>query len=149
MNSTQSFKRLGLVAVAVLAACLTPVSLRAQSVFRGRFTLPLDTRWGTTVLPAGSYSFTVQSATNSFLLSVRDERAQSVMLMASYGASEDKHSEGSHLIVVRQGEKATVRGLHLEPVGMTFYYPPPKSDRQFNVPAQQLIQHLQVSAAGK
>lgn len=149
MNPTRSYKKLGFLALAALAACLTPASLRAQTVFKGSFTLPVETRWGTAVLPAGTYSFTMQSATESSLTAVRDEQGQPVMITSSYGTSEGKASDASQLIVLRSSGKVTVRALYLQPLGMTFYYPLPKDDRKFVTQAPQLIQRVPVSAAGK
>ena len=149
MNSTRSFKWFGFLALAVLAAYLSPASRGAEPVFKGRFTLPFETRWGTAVLPAGNYSFTMQSATDSSLIAVRDEQARPVMITSSYGVSEGKASDGSHLIVLRSGRRGSVRALYLEELGMTFYYPVPKADKQLVAQAPQLIQRLPVLAAGK
>jgi len=145
MNSTRSFKCF--LALALLAACFSPPSLKAQPAYRGRFTLPFEIRWGTMVLPAGNYSFTMQSATDSGMVAVRGEHARA-LIMNPVDIRESKVSDVSHLIVVRSGRKGTVRALYLGPLGMTFYYRPPKADTQFVAQAPQLIQRVPVSVTG-
>ena len=115
----------------------------------GRLTLPFETQWGPVVLPAGNCSFTIQSATDSSLIEVRNAQGQPVMITSSYGVSEGKLSDASLLIVLRSGGKGTVRSLYLRELGMTFYYPRPKGEKQFVAQAPELLQRVPVSVSGK
>ena len=56
---------------AVLAISLCAGLASAQLVFRGKFTLPYDVSWQSTVLPAGEYSFTMDSLARPVRIIVR------------------------------------------------------------------------------
>ena len=52
----KSVNKLG---IAALVLCALATSGKAQqSIYQGKFTLPVETHWGTATLPAGDYTFT-------------------------------------------------------------------------------------------
>ena len=53
--------KLGIAALALVALA---ASGNAQDAYKGKFTLPFETHWGSVTLPAGDYSFRVQGATS-------------------------------------------------------------------------------------
>jgi hypothetical protein len=52
------FTKLG---AATLALGTLAISGNAQDAYQGKFTLPFETHWGSTTLPAGDYTFTLPS----------------------------------------------------------------------------------------
>jgi len=103
------------VLLGLAGMCLTSGLLRAAD-FAGSFTLPSQTQWGSTVLPAGNYTFTLDHATlNGHVLVSGKDRAAFVM---AQGVTETGSSRASSMLIVG----GRVRSLHLGPVGLTYSY---------------------------
>ena len=72
-------------AVLVLSALNFAPSLASAQDESGRFTLPHQVRWQNAIVPAGDYSFTLQSVGSSEMLTLRkiSGAPASYMLMAN------------------------------------------------------------------
>lgn len=147
MKSTRSFRWFGFAAFAIAAALLAPASLGAQSLFQGHFTLPVETQWGGVALPAGDYSFTVESRSLPGTVTINGE-AGKAMIIAAGGSSERFKASDSVLVLDRYLGRGVVRALYLKPLGMTFYYKPPKGGPQIVAQAPVLIERLPISTGG-
>jgi hypothetical protein len=109
--------------------------------------LPFEAQWGNAVLPAGDYSFTVDRATNTAIVSIRGE-AGPVGWILNQGNHDQQTLDRSELVVVRSGEKYTIRALRLAELGLTLEYSVPKAKRQLIVQAPQLLQRIPVTMGG-
>ncbi len=102
--------------VALAAIGLTASSLGAADVV-GSFTLPAETHWGTVILPAGDYTFTLDHAVlNGHILVTRGTDQAAFILPR--GMDFTSHSGGSSMLIVGN----SVRSVHLAPVGLTYNY---------------------------
>ena len=70
------FSKLG-VAAFVLGALATGGN--AQTVYRGKFTLPFETHWGAATLSAGDYTFTMESASSSYKLYIHGQEGAAII----------------------------------------------------------------------
>ena len=134
----------------LLAACLSLGRLSAQAggaVSAGKFTLPFEARWGQTILPAGDYTYTLDSTTLSGILTVRGD-TKAVMIMAG-SIAQRKTSDHSHLTVLRTGTSGRVRSLYLGHPGLEFHYPIPKAEQQFIAREPVLNQRVPIYLATK
>ena len=134
----------------LLGTYLTAGILSAQvqgSVYRGTFTLPFETRWGTAILPAGDYSLALNSTTMPVRATVRGENG-AVLIQAEAMATQ-AGSDQSSLIVTRQSRRGVVRGLYVAELGVAFYFGAPKAERQVIAQGPELIQRIPVVRAGK
>ena len=140
-----------LAALGVLAACFSAPSASLQgagpAAYSGKFTLPTTVQWGTAVLPAGDYSFTLNSATLGGIAIVQGE-GKAVMVISN-AVSDRSTSEHSSLLIVRSGGSARVRSMHLAELGRDFYYRAPKGENQLLAQGPELIQRVLIAAAGK
>ena len=140
-----------LAALGVLAACFSAPSASLQGAgppaYRGKFTLPTTVQWGTAVLPAGDYSFTLDSAMLGGIAIVSGE-GKAVMVMSN-AVSDRSTSEHSSLLIVRSGGSVRVRSVHLAELGRDFYYGAPKGENQLLAQGPELIQRVLIAAAGK
>jgi hypothetical protein len=137
----------------LLATALSAGLLSAEDL-KGTFTLPFEVRWGTAILPAGDYSFTIDTGDPLHLATVRG-RDGAAMIMAS-GTSDRQFSGRNALFLVRRGRAGTVRALHLATPGigspkggLVFHYSPPKSEPLLLAQAPELIQSVPVVVSGK
>ena len=148
MKVTQRFKSVRILFLAVLAVGLSAGVASAQKV-EGKFTLPFEARWGRAVLPAGDYTFNVETSTSPYIVMIRHNRNGVAYVMADSVISRGDFSGSSALIAVRSGGKLRIRILRLREVGAIFGYYVPKAERQFIAQAPELLQRIPVSVQGK
>lgn len=152
MNSTRSFSFKRCLTFALLSACIAAGVAGAQhspAIYEGKFTLPFETRWGKAVLPAGDYTFTVDSTALPATVTVHSVReSKTAPMIMAQAISQHGTSGQSSLIVARNSGKGVVRGLQLAELGLDFEYAMPRG-MQLVAEAPQLFQRIGVSAAGK
>jgi hypothetical protein len=111
----------------LLIACSVLVfggsSLNAQ-ISRGKFTLPVQTHWGTIVMAPGPYSYTLDRTTVGLMLSVRTPRGKLslIPIPTTRGVSTDETFRPSMLLLETQGGETTVRSIHFGQLGVTLHY---------------------------
>ncbi len=146
MTNTRTSTLIRVVFLALLAAVASAGLLSAEDLV-GKFTLPIEAKWGLATLPAGDYQFNLNAAVSPYTVTVRGQD-KTVMIMSG-GVSSKDVSDRSELVVVRRGRTGTIRALHLKEVGRTFFYVPPKGERQLLAQGPVLIQRIRVSVSGK
>ena len=98
---TKLTRILAVVAIAMVAACASASSAFAQAAYSGTFTLTQEARWGAANLPAGEYSFVLESMAIPAKIIVRGPNgAQFVTTVASDRTRVD---EPSNLKIQRRG----------------------------------------------
>jgi hypothetical protein len=103
-------------------------NLASAQAYRGKFTLPFSARWGGLLLPAGDYSFKVDSLSGLGLVSVLHDGKilGSVMIgSVSYFAPPDK----SNLVAIPTGDAYRVTALHVQDE-CVIEFQIPKNERQ-------------------
>jgi hypothetical protein len=148
MNSTRSLKSVRILLLAVLAAGLS-ASLASAEEYDGKFTLPFEARWGVAVLPAGDYTFRVDTNNDSCIVSVDQGLRHVALIMVDGGASKGEVAGSSALIAVRSAGSYRIRALQLAELGVVLEYMPPKAERQILAQLPALFQRVPVIAAGK
>ena len=110
----------------ILLTLLVVVSISgilAAEPLSGSFSLPSDTYWQGRLMPAGHYTFKLDTA--GVWLELRHARLGTRYVMFNY--SEQCQSPAkSQLVVVNVGNQPTVNVLYLAPVGRTFWFSVPK-----------------------
>jgi hypothetical protein len=98
----------------VLTSGLLTFLAYAQSpVSAGSFVLPIETRWGLAVLPAGPYTYRLPSANGLPILMV-DGQGKSIRIMVSApGTSSHAFSNHSSLTLIRSGQNAWVQSFDI------------------------------------
>lgn len=146
MNSNGSLRLVKLAVLALLSSGFG-ASLANAQVYAGKFTLPFEARWGRAVLPAGDYTFTMDSASAPFTIIVRGEQDTNIIMTTA--GHDTSIARRSVLQVVRHGAGGTIRSLTLAELGVVLYYRAPKGEPAMFAQAPELIQRLPVSPAGK
>lgn len=99
------------------------VAANAQDAFDGKFQLSSAVRWGRAVLPAGEYSFALESTERPLLVQIfRADRNGGAMVMAR--TFEDARPGASYLFITEDGSKRTVRSLNLPQLKMSLIFEP-------------------------
>jgi hypothetical protein len=148
MNAKQKLGAVRYLVLGVFVFLASAASAQSQ-VCQGKFTLPVSVRWGTAVLQAGDYTFSLDSATLHSVLIVRADSGQSAVFVRARSYSDHVTSENSSLLIVRSGGKATIRRLHLKEAGMDFFYGPTKGEAPMIAQEPELIQRVPVLLASK
>jgi len=148
MNTIRSLRFSGFSALALLGMSLAPASVKAQLALKGSFTLPIETQWGTAVLPAGDYTFTLPSLASPYTMIVRGENAN-LMVNVSAGIKKHDGAGQSVLVIARRNGRAAVCRVYLEPLGTAFYYGPEKPEARFLAEGPKLMERLPIRIEGK
>jgi hypothetical protein len=107
-------------ALAVVLVGLSAAAAQAQS-YKGRFTLPNETRWNGATLPAGDYSLAMNTVEGP--LRVIDSSGQIRVL--AYALVEDLgNGQPTALLVTRDGPVRTVRSLNCPAWGHKLVFKP-------------------------
>ena len=112
-------KRISMVAVMALVlvmAAVSPSLATAQSKqSEGKFTLPCTTYWGTSVLPAGTYTYAITRVDkNVDLVEVRGGKSFKVLAISD----PDYDNKENALEIRRSGGSAVVTNMHLAANGI-------------------------------
>lgn len=114
---------LAIVAIAMVAACVAASPASAQAAYAGKFTLTQEVRWGAAKLPAGDYSFVLQSTGIPAKIVVRGANgAQFVNTVLSDRISAD---QPSNLKIQRRGTTRFVSEINLAEVKLQLRYQGP------------------------
>jgi hypothetical protein len=97
--------------VGALGASALPASAQNTT---GTFTLAHKVRWGTAVLPAGDYRFSVDTQAWPARVMVRE--------LGGTTSADQKLAGGSTLVIERKAGESVVRSLKLAPVGLALEF---------------------------
>jgi hypothetical protein len=108
------------LALTALALCSFAAPGKAADNYTGRFTLPHQVRWGSVVLPAGEYTFRMQSPAAPYVIYLRGEGITAIIMTISVDTKVP--SGQSRLDLIQTGSEYTVRALEAPALGVTFLY---------------------------
>jgi len=109
----------GALAVILLMAAVAS----AEPVYQGKFTLSSPVRWGKATLPAGEYSFTLNTTSLPAFIAIRGNNGASAFVMP-IEINRRSLQGPSALVVSVRGNQATVRSLRLAEAGLVLQYQP-------------------------
>lgn len=126
---------------AVTKVCMVAVVLgaaatsgKAQSIYHGQFTLPVETRWGAATLPAGDYTFTVSSVSSRYRLYIHGEKTSAIIQTLT---AENATSLHAQLNLVDIGDVHSVATFDAPELGLTFTYWTPTQKHMSSKEARQ------------
>ena len=134
----KSLRKFAFTAVLTLGTLsLLPGAASAQ-VARGSFKLSHEVHWQNAVVPAGTYSFSLESKGPSDLLTLRNVsgRGPSFMILAN-DVGSSRYSSLNRLVMVSKGDKSFVRTLEL---------PEFETVLHFSVPAESAEKELALAS---
>lgn len=129
---------------AAVWAVLFAASVGKAEKLKGTFTLPYEVEWHQATLPAGEYSFRIDTEKSPQVLTLRGPQG-AVMVVES--GTESIQWEMSALIVERIGGRNIVTQLRLLEAGRAFNYPPRKPEGTYVVQIPEYIQYVRVEVA--
>lgn len=146
MKPKKSFLMIQLLTLGLLVCFLGAGVANAAPLYRGRFTLPYEVRWGLTVLPAGDYLLRFEDVSTRVFVVIKDAKSgKDVAMLATLAISDAKGR--SALLVASEGNQRVVHSLRLAELGEVFVYEAALSAR--DVREANAMQTLPVLAAKK
>src|ERR1700740_31562 len=109
-----------IAAIGILGACVSAIPAAAQNKIQGRFTLSHEIRWQNANLPAGDYTFVMESSSRTSPMVVTGPNG-SVFQLPSV-ISQTKAGNRSALILERRGGMYVVSEMDLAQVGLKIQY---------------------------
>jgi hypothetical protein len=119
MTWARLFKAVMKVCMAALVLGAVATSGKAQSIYRGQFTLRVETRWGTATLPAGDYTFTVSSASSQYRLYIHGQQTNAIIHTLTAEHATSRHAQ---LNLVDIAHVYSVETFDAPELGLTFTY---------------------------
>ena len=117
----KSVSRLGIAALVLGALAMSGKA--QQNIYQGKFTLPVETHWGSATLPAGDYTFTVGSAAAEYRLYIHGQRSNFIIPTVT---AENATPQRTQLNLVDIADAYPVETFDAPQLGLTFTYWTPK-----------------------
>jgi len=119
MTWARLFKAVTKVCMAALVLGAVATTGKAQSIYHGKFTLPVETRWGAATLPAGDYTFTVSSASSEYRLFIKGQKTNAIVQTLTADSATTQHAQ---LHLVNTADVYSVATFDAPELGLTFTY---------------------------
>ena len=146
MKPKKSFLMIQLLTLGLLVCFLGAGVANAAPLYRGRFTLPYEVRWGQAVLPAGDYLLRFEDVSTRVFVVIKDAKnGKDVAMLATLAISDAKGR--SALLIASEGNQQVVHSLRLAELGEVFVYETALSARDLR--EANAMQALPVLAAKK
>jgi hypothetical protein len=146
MNLKKNLSTFQLLALGLLVSFLWASVANAAPLYRGRFSLPYEVRWGHVVLPAGEYLLRfVDIQTRVFVVIQDAKTGKDITYLAAVTNGEAKGT--SALLIADKSNQRVVHSLRLAELGEVFIYEPALARRAENVREAQIVQTLPIVAA--
>lgn len=116
------------VTLALFSVVLFSANLQAQTT-HGKFTLPIEARWGTILLEPGEYDFTITNDLAGPMLTLRSRETRLAAMVLSAKVTDLRPDGKTKLILEKSDMGMYVRALCLGDAGVMLTYEPPKSSK--------------------
>ena len=151
MKTNRSHKLVRYLIFTCLAVCFSAALLSAED-WRATFSLPFETQWGETVLPAGDYCLRFKDA--GYKPMQLEQGTRSIAFLPVLTNKTPRTPAKSQLLIVRDGKRATVHILYIAELGTAFHFKVPE---RYEVYTQLIarsdepvfIQRIPVTFSGK
>jgi hypothetical protein len=132
-----------IAALALATVCASAVPASAQAAFKGSFTLSHKVRWHNATLPAGDYTFQMESLSTPVRITVKGPNGYQFITAL---VADEKAIGQSMLIVESRGNQSAVSELRLAPIGRSLRYAVPKAPKDVEL-AQGPVTREQILVA--
>jgi len=115
---------LAIAALGLFAISANAIPAAAQDVCAGSFTLQQEVRWQGATLPAGDYTFSMESLAAPSRIKLHGPNG--FAFVAAIVADGDKIGDRSVMTIEHRSGKSVVSELYLAPIGRRLKYSVPK-----------------------
>jgi len=148
MNLKKNLSTLQLLTLGLLVCFLWVGVANAAPLYRGRFSLPHQVRWGQAVLPAGEYLLKFADVQTRVFVVIQDAKSgKDVAYLTPVTKSEARGT--SALLIANDGDQQVVHSLRLAELGEVFIFEPALARGVGDVREAHTIQTLPLVATKK
>ena len=152
MKTNRSHKLARYLILAGLTVCFSTAMLSAES-WRVNFSLPFETQWVGTVLPAGEYSVRLDSLPTGRVMRLQ-QGAEHIAFLMPLTLETPVTPAKSQLLIVREGNTATVHILYIAELRTAFHFQVPERYEVYTrlmarADEPVFIQRIPVTISGK
>lgn len=107
------------VAGSLLASSFVrPLCAQVFESYKGKFTLTQETRWGSDLLPAGSYTLSIDGTTK--LIRIRDAKTQKLVAFEVGSVNPGPNAGRSEIHIALRGSEQAVSAVELGQLGEVY-----------------------------
>src|SRR6202166_2341366 len=128
----KEFSKLGLAA---LALGVVAGGGNAVTAYQGKFTLPFEVYWGGATLPAGDYTFEMESQSSPYTLYIRGQKSN--VIIRAISADTGVVASSAQLDLVDIADVHTIKTFETPELGVTFSYYTPKEKQMVHKEVRQ------------
>jgi hypothetical protein len=123
MNLKKNLSTLQLLTLGLLVSFLWVGVANAAPLYRGRFSLPHQVRWGQAVLPAGEYLVKFADVQTRVFVVIQDAKSGKDVAYLT-PVTNGKAQGTSALLIANDGDQRVVHSLRLAELGEVFIFEP-------------------------
>jgi hypothetical protein len=116
--------KVALLAIVLLATCLSASSANAQSALNGKFTLTEKAYWGAGVIPAGDYQLSITATGLPSTVVIRNATSGNTVAKLFLQVRESSTKGESELLIGTRGKQRVIYALRVPQLGMVFVSDP-------------------------
>jgi hypothetical protein len=116
--------KVALLAIVLLATCLSASSANAQSALNGKFTLTEKAYWGAGVIPAGDYQLSITATGLPSTVVIRNATSGNTVAKLFLQVRESSTTGESELLIGTRGKQRVIYALRVPQLGMVFVSDP-------------------------
>lgn len=124
-NMSSSFVRSKVFALALGVLFALPILAHAEG-YKGKFTLPNETHWGSVVLAPGDYDFVLDSASAPTKVVVRSADGKVAAMLVSMWSSETNVVKSNSLQLETRGSQLFVSAVYMKDMGVELHFALPR-----------------------
>lgn len=124
MHSVRYLRVLFKLGLAVLALGILAGDGNATTAYQGKFTLPFEVYWAGSTLPAGDYTFEMESQGSPYTLYIHGQKTN--VIIRAISADAGVLSRTAQLDLLDISDVHTIRTFEAPELGVTFLYFTPK-----------------------
>ena len=146
MNLKNNLPTVRLVTLGLLVSFFCAGVANAAPLYRGRFSLPYQVRWGQAVLPAGEYQVKFEDVKTRVFVVIQDAKSGKDVAYLAPVTNSEAHGT-SALLIADEGNQRVVHSLRLAELGEVFIYEPRLARRTEDVREAHKVQTLPIVRA--
>jgi hypothetical protein len=127
MKMIRRFAQVQVLVLSLLSSTVVPMTAHADEV-HGKFTLTSQTHWGTTILPAGDYTYSLETRSAMPVVLLRSAKGNASAFIAATSETDTNDRAPNALIIETQGTMRVITELHVNDAGVVLHYKTPATE---------------------
>jgi hypothetical protein len=124
MKMIRRFAQVQVLLLSLLSSTAVPIAAHAEEV-HGRFTLTSETHWGSAVLPAGEYTYTLATRSAMPVILLRAVKGNEAAFISADSETGTSATAPNAITITAYGKVQVITELHVNDAGLVLHYRAP------------------------